>query len=302
MESSTTRIVLARRSSSGAHSGEAEAARSEPAFVPDPMLDQLVGTEHEGRHLVFEKHGSGDEVAEADRLNVAHQHGAHVMEGVDGKRAGAGAVTDENGLHVSGLGGDGGIRGSCQGCEGDDWDDNVLSPDLDPCGRTAFHTFQRIGAQPQQPLDRMRGQPEHPPLGLQQQQRLACRGEGHVQQNLGSVRIARPQQNASPAACARLPPPRKGPCRAPRVGRPRLRSRSPARRRGRAADPSSAGGCAGGCAAGAGRARWPPARSARRSGPRPSSRMLMARRPPREASSRVTSARSGLPSGDAFLR
>ena len=97
-------------------------------------------------------------------------------------------MTDENGLHVSGLGGEGGIRGSCQGGEGDDRDDNVLPPDLDPGGRTAFHTFQRVGAQPQQPLDRMGGQPEHPPLRLEQQQRLARRRERHVQQNLGAVR------------------------------------------------------------------------------------------------------------------
>ena len=123
------------------------------------MLDQQVRAEHERRHFVLEQDGSRDHLAQADGLHVADQHGADIVEGVDGEGASARAMSDEHGLHVAGLDGDLGIRGSCQGCDGDNWNDNVLPPDLDPYGRTSFHTFEAWGRQAEKPSTAWEGSP-----------------------------------------------------------------------------------------------------------------------------------------------
>ena len=72
------------------------------------MIDQKFRAEHERRHLVLEQGCAGHHLAQAEGLDVADQHGADIVEGIDRERAVSGPVPDENSFDVSSL--DGNVR------------------------------------------------------------------------------------------------------------------------------------------------------------------------------------------------
>ena len=253
---------------------KAETRGGKSAFVAGPMLHQQFGRQDQRRNLVVEHDGSGHQLADADSIDIAHQHGANIVERIRRERAIPGAMSYQHGLYTPVFDRNLRIRRPRQCRERDYRHNNVLARNLDPCGRTSLHTFQRIGAKPQQPLDPVGGKAECSALRLGEEQRLARRRERHVQQGLRTPGKTGSAAGPNHAVSAQLRRPRRAPCPVLTGDRQSAAVEKPGANTRREAGPSAA--CARPPRVRGSNPRSTATLSIRaRSGPRPSSRMLI---------------------------